>query len=121
MGGRRSSARFWDPDGRREGIPTYPWRLAPPHLATRRQLAARGLRPGGQEIVAQVRWHGAHRRHAVAYLYDPALALPRRTPTPAQLAALDRAMAARRTCPSCGRDVGYVIPPRLGVCNDCDT
>lgn len=27
--------------------PTYPWRLAPDDLATRRQLSAKGLRPGG--------------------------------------------------------------------------
>ena len=31
-------------------IPTYPWRAAPEGLATRRQLAASGLRPGGSPV-----------------------------------------------------------------------
>ena len=47
-------AECYDPTGARYGIPTYPWRLAPDGLATRRQLRARGLRPGGQPIAAQV-------------------------------------------------------------------
>ena len=115
---RRSSAVFWDPCGERYGIPTYPWGMAPPHLATRRQLAADGLRPGGQEVVAQIlwrRWRGV----GVAYLYDRRRALPKRIPTPAQLAALERALAARRLCPRCGTDRGYVLPRRLGCCLEC--
>lgn len=110
--------RFWDPDGRRFGIPTYPWRMAPDGLATRRQLAALGLRPGGQPVTAQVMWRGRGRIR-VAYLYLIALAKPKRQPTPAQLAALGRAMAARRTCPECGTDPGYVLPTRFGVCLPC--
>lgn len=47
-------ADCFDPDGVRFGVPTYPWRLAPQGLATRRQLRALGLRPGGQEVAAQV-------------------------------------------------------------------
>jgi hypothetical protein len=46
--------KCFDPAGTRYGIPTYPWRYAPDGLATRRQLRARGLRPGGQPIAAQV-------------------------------------------------------------------
>lgn len=115
---RRSSARFWDPCGERYGIPTYPWGLAPPHLATRRQLAAAGLRPGGQDVVAQVLWR-RWRGHGVAYLYDRRLARPKRVASPAQRAALAKAQAARRTCPRCERDVGYVLPRRLGCCLDC--
>ncbi|MFC9975221.1 RRQRL motif-containing zinc-binding protein [Spirillospora sp. NPDC127200] len=113
---RRGNARFYDPAGERFGIPTYPWRLAPPHLATRRQLAAAGLRPGGQEVAAQVLWRQGRR---VAYLYDTRRALPKRVPTPAQLAALDKALAARRTCPRCGIDAGFVLSRRLGCCWDC--
>ena len=114
----RYRSRYWDPDGTRYGIPTYPWRCAPQGLATRRQLAASGLRPGGQEPVAQILWR-RRRQDAVAYLYAVDAAKPKRTPTPAQLVAVGLALAARRTCPSCRRDAGYVIPRRFGVCVDC--
>ncbi|GII91158.1 RRQRL motif-containing zinc-binding protein [Sinosporangium siamense] len=119
----RFRARFFDPAGRRYGLPTWPWRMAPPHLMTRRQLTAAGLRPGGQEVVGQVLW--ASRRYRApggvraAYLYDVRFALPKRTATPAQLRALGKALAARRTCPDCRRDVGYVLPRHLGTCLDC--
>ncbi|WP_235966459.1 RRQRL motif-containing zinc-binding protein [Herbidospora solisilvae] len=118
----RIRAAFWDPAGSRYGIPTFPWRMAPPHLLTRRQLTARGLRPGGQGVQAQIKWRS--RRHGapgvrVAYLYDVRFALPKRTATPAQLVALSKALAARRTCPECMTDVGYVLPRHLGICLDC--
>ena len=41
--------QFYDPDGRRYGLPTYPFHWAPRHLYTTRQLRAQGLRPGGQQ------------------------------------------------------------------------
>lgn len=114
---------FMDPTGERFGIPTWPWRMAPEHLVTYRQLAARGLRPGGQPVMGQVMWrsrrYGAGVR--VAYLYDVRLALPKRIPTGAQLAALGKALKARRTCPRCGVDAGYVLPRRLGCCLGCAT
>ncbi|MET8384289.1 RRQRL motif-containing zinc-binding protein [Streptosporangium canum] len=118
----RIRARFWDPAGKRHGIPTYPWRMAPAHLLTLRQLAAEGLRPGGQGVQAQILW--ASRRHGApgvraAYLYDVRFALPKRTATPRQLEALAKANAARRTCPDCKRDAGYVLPRHLGTCLDC--
>ena len=97
--------------------PTYPWRCAPDGLATRRQLAAAGLRPGGQPVAAQIMWPSSG--PGVAYLYRLDLARPKRTPTAAQLAALGKALAARRTCPQCTRDAGYVLPAREGRCNDC--
>jgi hypothetical protein len=56
---------------------------------------------------------------AVAYLYAIAAAKPKRVPTPAQRVAVGLALKARRTCPACRRDAGYVIPRRLGVCLDC--
>ena len=114
----RYRSRYWDPDGQIYGIPTYPWRCAPEGLSTRRQLAASGLRPGGQEPVAQVMWW-RRRRDAVAYLYTVAAAKPKRTPTPAQLVAVGLALAARRTCQACRRDAGYVLPRRLGICLGC--
>ncbi|MFL6074331.1 MAG: RRQRL motif-containing zinc-binding protein [Mycobacteriales bacterium] len=114
---------FWDPDGTRYGIPTYPWRMAPDGLATRRQLAATGLRPGGQPVVAQVMWrsHWSPTGIRVAYLYQVTKALPKRTPTPAVLAAVAKATAARRWCPTCQQDAGYVLPARWGMCLDCAT
>ncbi|WP_302893434.1 RRQRL motif-containing zinc-binding protein [Actinomadura luzonensis] len=118
----RIRARFWDPAGDRYSIPTYPWKMAPPHLRTLRQLTAEGLRPGGQGVQAQVLWcsrrHGAPGVRA-AYLYDVRFALPKRTATLRQRAALAKANAARRTCPECLTDVGYVLPRHLGVCLDC--
>ncbi|MEV4248736.1 RRQRL motif-containing zinc-binding protein [Streptosporangium canum] len=118
----RIRARFWDPAGERHGIPTYPWRMAPAHLLTMRQLTAEGLRPGGQGVQGQILW--ASRRHGApgvraAYLYDRRFALPKRTATPRQLEALAKANAARRTCPDCGRDAGYVLPRHRGTCLDC--
>ncbi|GAA4377323.1 hypothetical protein GCM10023088_37040 [Actinomadura verrucosospora] len=118
---RRSFARFFDPTGARFGIPTWPWRMAPPHLLTFRQLAARGLRPGGQPVVGQVLWNSRRYRKGVraAYLYDVRLALHKRVPTDRQREALGKALAARRRCPDCGRDAGYVLPRHLGTCLDC--
>jgi hypothetical protein len=109
---------FYDPDGDRFGLPTYPWRSAPEGLLTRRQLRARGLRPGGQDIAAQILWR--HRRNRrVAYLYRADLAKPKRAATPAQLAAIGKALAARQTCPTCGQVKAYCIPRSAGECNDC--
>jgi hypothetical protein len=108
--------RFYDPAGTRYGVPTYPYRWAPAGLLTRRQLRALGLRPGGQEVAAQILWRRGTR---VAYLYRRDLAVPKRTATPAQLAAIARALRARRTCPTCGIEKPYYIPRSLGECLDC--
>jgi hypothetical protein len=108
--------QFYDPDGTRYGIPTYPYHWAPKNLLTRRQLRALGLRPGGQQPTAQILWrHGLR----VAYLYRADLALPKRQATPAQLTAINRALAARRTCPACGTEKTYCMPRSTGQCNDC--
>ncbi|CAL9294153.1 RRQRL motif-containing zinc-binding protein [Streptomyces sp. SudanB25_2051] len=100
-------------------LPVYRWRLAPDGLATRRQLRARGLRPGGQPVAAQLEQPRRRRGPLVAYLYRIDLAKPVRPMTPGRIAALQAAMAARRTCPSCRRDAGYCIPPTLGMCVPC--
>lgn len=107
---------FYDPDGRKYGRPTYPYHWAPAGLYTIRQLRARGLRPGGQDIAAQIIWRRGKR---IAYLYREELALPKRQATPAQLAAIARALLARRTCPTCGTEKDYCIPRSHGECNDC--
>ncbi|GGQ63898.1 RRQRL motif-containing zinc-binding protein [Streptomyces flaveolus] len=100
-------------------LPTYRWRLAPDGYATRRQLRARGLRPGGQDVAAQLERPRRRRPPLVAYLYRVDLAKPVRLMTDAKRAALAKANAARRTCPVCRRDAGYVIPASLGMCVTC--
>jgi len=94
----------------------YRWLHAPRHLLTRRQLRARGLRPAGQEPVAEIRWRKGLR---VAYLYDVELARPVRPMTEGRARALAAAMLARRTCPQCGLDRGYCIPRSHGACWPC--
>ena len=109
---------FNDPEGTRHGIPTYWWRGAPAEFATRRQLRARGLRPGGQDVAAQVRWIGVGgERFADLYRID--LARPKRTATPAQLCAIGAALRARRVCPACRELRPYYIPRSLGECLTC--
>ncbi|MFE7010660.1 RRQRL motif-containing zinc-binding protein [Streptomyces sp. NPDC057651] len=100
-------------------LPVYRWRLAPDGLATRRQLRALGLRPGGQDVAAQIERPRRRRGPMVAYLYRVDRALPVRPMTAGRRAALERANTARRTCPQCRRDAGYVIPPTLGTCTTC--
>jgi hypothetical protein len=98
-----------------DDYPAFRWLCAPAGYATRRQLAARGLRPGRQPV-ARIVWRHGDR---FAYLFPIHLAKPKRTPTARQLAALDRAMTARRTCRACGRDAGYCLPRRWSGCLDC--
>ncbi|MET7347725.1 RRQRL motif-containing zinc-binding protein [Streptomyces mirabilis] len=100
-------------------VSTYPWRYAPKGLATRRQLRARGLRPGGQPIAAQVLRPRYRRGPLTAYLYRIDRAKPVRPMTAAKWRALAKAMLARRTCPKCRTDAGYVIPGSLGMCVPC--
>lgn len=94
----------------------YRYGFAPSGLATLRQLSAMGLRPGGCPPVAALarpkgRW--------VAYLYDLDTSKPKRAMTPAKRRALAAANRARRMCPTCGTDAGYVIPGQLGECVEC--
>lgn len=118
----RSVSHFWeffDPSGSRHGgLPTYPWGMAPEGLATKRQLLALELRPGGQPIAAQIMWI-RRGKPVFAYLYRVDRAKPKRIPTLAQLHVIEKALQARRTCPVCGLDAGYTIPTSLGCCVDC--
>ncbi|MFF5617721.1 RRQRL motif-containing zinc-binding protein [[Kitasatospora] papulosa] len=100
-------------------LPVYRWRLAPDGYATRRQLRALGLRPGGQDVAAQLERPRRRRGPLVAYLYRVDRAKPVRPMTPARMAALEAAMRARRTCRNCQRDAGYCIPRSLGMCVPC--
>jgi hypothetical protein len=98
------------------GMPVFRFRWAPAGLATRRQLRASRLCPGRQEPYALLVWRQGRRW---AWLYRLDLAKPSRTPTAAQLDALDRAMTARRTCGRCGAVADYCIPTSCGMCVDC--
>lgn len=122
----RAIALFDDPHGERWGFPTYPFKLAPAHLVTRRQLRARGLCPGGHDPVAQMLWHdkrgGRHNRPGIAcaWLYDIRLAKPSRVSTERQREALEKAMKARRTCSKCGVVEDYCLPVKYGrTCIRC--
>lgn len=107
----------WQPTARmHDGLPTWRWRCAPAGLVTRRQMRAVGRAPAGAAPVGRIE---CRRGRRWALLWDRAELGPKRTPTPAQRAALGRALAARRRCPSCGRDAGYCIPRSLGCCLDC--
>jgi hypothetical protein len=120
--GARTGIRmeFYDPEGRRYGFPTFPYRYAPEGLATRRQLRAEGLCPGGFAPVAQIFWR--HRKvRRVAYLYRRDLALPKRVASPAQLAVIQRMLTARRTCSTCGVTRNYYIPRSIGECLSCSS
>ncbi|MEV0645520.1 RRQRL motif-containing zinc-binding protein [Phytomonospora sp. NPDC050363] len=99
-------------------MPTYPYRMAPAGLATRRQLAAIGLTPGTSEPKAQIVWRLGAR---VAFLYDVATARPKRPATPAQLAALTKAMRARRVCEQCQTEQPYCVSTKYGACASCIT
>ncbi|AXK34674.1 hypothetical protein DVA86_20495 [Streptomyces armeniacus] len=109
------------------GIPEYDRDSCPAHLVTRRQMRDRNLSPGGHEPVAVLRCkHCSYRpqwscNHPVrAWLYDLALARPKRVPTLAQERALDQAMAARQTCPNCSRRYVFCLPLKsLGSCLEC--
>ncbi len=114
------STRFYDPTGRCFGLPTYPRHLVPSHLdlRTKTQLRALGLRPGGQDPVAQIAWRsrcgGSRDGVRVAYLYFTHLARPVRPMTAAREAALARAMLARHTCRTCDEVHPYCLSTSRG-------
>ncbi|MEV6285521.1 RRQRL motif-containing zinc-binding protein [Kribbella sp. NPDC051770] len=104
----------WD----HHGTPVFKFRWAPAGLATRRQLRALRMCPGGQPPYAVLVWRNGK---AWAWLYRLDLARPSRVASPAQLNALDKAMQARRTCGQCGRIADYCIPTSDGRCDQCMT
>ncbi|MFJ4405906.1 RRQRL motif-containing zinc-binding protein [Streptomyces sp. NPDC088910] len=97
-------------------LPVYCYRLAPHGLMTRRQLNAAGLSAHRADAVGEIRWRRGRR---VAYLYDPATARPLHPMTPGRWRSHAAMMRARRTCPACRTDAGYVIPTSLGTCVPC--
>lgn len=107
--------------GKWHGKPLLSHSIAPRHLlATRRQLRANNLRPGGQDPVAFLyfRCHKAAKT-VFANLYLIAEAKPVRPMTPARHAALGKAMAARRTCRECGDTGRAELPKAHRTCEAC--
>jgi hypothetical protein len=104
----------WD----HHGTPVFRFKWAPGGLATRRQLRAMRMCPGGHEPYAFLAWRNGQRW---AYLYRLDLARPSRIASPAQLNALDKAMEARRRCKLCGLVADYCIPTSDGRCVECMT
>ncbi|MFL4910912.1 RRQRL motif-containing zinc-binding protein [Streptomyces sp. MMS24-I2-30] len=109
-----------------QGLPEFDRGACPDHLVTRRQLRDRDVSPGHEPVAilrcARCRytpqWSCTHRSRA--WLYDLDLARPKRVPTLAQEEALDRAMAARQTCPKCRRRYHFCLPLKsLGTCLEC--
>jgi hypothetical protein len=103
------------------GQPLLSYNIAPRAvLATKRQLRTMGKRPGGQDPVAHLYFRCRRAGKLVfADLYLIEKAKPVRPMTPARQAALDKAMAARRTCREC-RDTGYAeLPKAHRTCEAC--
>ncbi|GAB2580308.1 RRQRL motif-containing zinc-binding protein [Kribbella endophytica] len=119
MTGRAEWVELWDgrswPGIVRDGLPEFRRRQAPTGLATRRQLRDQGLRPGGQEPFARLTWN---RSDKFAWLYVEAKAKPKRTATEAQLAAIEKALAARKVCAECG-PVDHFVRTTDRLCGDC--
>jgi hypothetical protein len=110
--------------GWHDGLPLLTRGLAPTHLlATYRQLRKLDRRPGGADPVAVLYLrHKASLSTVHASLYLISTSLPVRPMTPAKWTALAKANLAKRICPKCGRDRGYVIPAWTGgICVECFT
>ncbi|WP_327640023.1 hypothetical protein OHB24_17105 [Kribbella sp. NBC_00482] len=107
--GRRWSGRV------RNGLPEFRFGQAPAGLSTRRQLRERGLSRGGQEPFARLTWK---REQRFAWLYVDDKAKAKRTPSDKQLAAVNKALAARKVCAECG-PVEHFVRTTDQLCGDC--
>ncbi|GAB3765689.1 RRQRL motif-containing zinc-binding protein [Microlunatus parietis] len=107
--------RVWPAVVESDGLPEFRFRQAPDGLLTRRQLRDAGLSPGGQEPYGRIVWK---REQRFAWLYREDLAAPKRVPTPAQLAAVEAALAARKVCVECG-PVDHTVRTTDHLCGDC--
>lgn len=108
--------------GFRETLPVFGWGEVPSFLCTRTQLRDAGLRPNGQDPKGLLvfRHRKPYARETVAELFSIELAAARRTPSPAQLVALGRAMEARRVCVAgCGLIKDYCVPTSTRQCWTC--
>lgn len=72
-------------------------------------MHARGLRPGGQDVVAEVETRGPRK----GLLYEIARGKPIRPLTLEREFVLDRAMTTRETCKRCLRSHNYCLAKRF--------
>ncbi|MEU6503890.1 RRQRL motif-containing zinc-binding protein [Streptomyces californicus] len=109
-------------------LPEFDRGGVPEGLVTRRALREMGLSPGDNEgpvailrcrlCATRPNWSCRHPTRGFLLRVD--LARPKRIPTLAQELALDRAIAARSTCPRCLRRYVYCLPLRtVGSCDPC--
>lgn len=91
------------------------WDSVPPNLKTKTQLAALKLRPIGPPV-AYVEWR---RKQRIYYLYEMEQTRPSRAPSEAQLAALEKALVARKTCQQCKEVKSYVLYRAGEPCERC--
>lgn len=115
--------KCYDPNGARHGIPTFPWKYAPDGYATRRQLRARGLRPGGQPVAAQLMRSSRRRKAgvAVAYLYRIDRAKPVRPMTPGRAARSRKRCSRAVPAPTAARMPGTASRPRWACASPAPT
>jgi hypothetical protein len=108
-----------------DGIPILTWGWADRRvLATRRQLRAMDLAPGGHDPVAALvfRHRKPGRRTEYSRLWLIERAVPKRVPTTAQLRAVRAALIARRTCTGpCGQVQQRCVSTTSRMCTDCET
>src|SRR4051812_41059054 len=107
--------------GTLDGVHLLSYGIAPrDKLATRRQLRTMGKRPGGQDPAAVLYFRCRKAcKKVYANLSLISEAKPVRPMTPARAAALNKAMAARRTCRQCG-ETGYAeLPKAHRTCEPC--
>ncbi|MFG2351941.1 RRQRL motif-containing zinc-binding protein [Streptomyces phaeochromogenes] len=118
----------------RATLPEYDRGAVPEGLVTWRQLRDLNLSPGdnrgpdgirGPVAILRCAWCGYRPQYSCNHptrgrLFRVDLAKPKRVPTLAQERALDRAMAARQTCPKCKRRYYFCLPlRRFGCCLEC--
>ena len=105
--------RWWPCAGRYAAAPVFRYGWAPSGLATVRQLAAKGLRPAGQDVAGWLVW-GPANRPRWAYLYRLDLAAPKRAMTPARWAAIERATPPSGCARPAGATTATASPARWG-------
>lgn len=86
-----------------QSIPIYRWEPWPEGMATKKQLAAKKLRPG--PVAGKIPYSKSSTGDGWLYVYRESEATPAPPPTPKQQAAREKLLKAR-TCIKCGRVVG---------------
>jgi len=113
--------------GERDGLPVFGWRgrpgAVPVGLYTRKQLRAKGLRPGTADPDALLvfRHRIPARTEEVCELWREEVAVPLRAMTPGMWRAHHAAMQARRFCRDHRGYVDHVVRGPLKQCSACFT